>query len=70
MEEKPLGGGGVGSMPLGKGRVNVQILRDDGEDLEPGVLRSKQSSTLRWKEAVYKAAKALYPKITRRKVAT
>ena len=46
-----------------KGEIIVQILSDNGKDLERGVLRSKQSSKLRWKQAVYKAAKALYPKI-------
>ena len=29
-----------------KGEIIVQILSNDGEDLEPGVLRSRQSSKL------------------------
>ena len=34
-----------------KGKINSQILSDDGEDLEPGVSRSKQSGKLRWKRS-------------------
>ena len=36
-----------------KGEIIVQIVSDDGEDLEPGVLRSKQSSKLRVEKKRY-----------------
>ena len=32
-----------------KGEINVQIVGDNREDLEAGVLRYKQSSRLQWK---------------------
>ena len=47
-----------------KGEINVQIISDNGEDLEPGVLRSNSPASDGGKEAVYKATKALHPKLT------
>ena len=45
-----------------EGEINVQIVSDDGEDLEPGVLRSKQSSKLRWKRSSIQGRKNSMPK--------
>ena len=45
-----------------KGENNAQIVSDDGEDLEPGVLRSKQSSKLRWKRNGIQGRKSSIPK--------
>ena len=45
-----------------KGEVNVQIVSDDGKDLDPGVVRSKQSRKLRWKRSGMQSRKSSIPK--------
>ena len=45
-----------------KGEINVHNPSDDGEDLEPGVLRSKHSRKLQWKRSGIQGCKSSVPK--------
>ena len=44
-----------------KGAINVPTLSDDEKDLESGVLRSEQSSTLQWKRSSIQGSKRFIP---------
>ena len=44
-----------------EGEINVLTVSDDGEDLEPSVLRSKQSSKLQWKRSGIHGRKSSIP---------
>ena len=53
-----------------KREIDVQIVSNDGEKLEPDVLQSTQSSKLRWKRSNIQGRKSSIPIKTGRKMVT